>query len=74
MAALKQGDSVLKDLQKQATMEDWSELVENHAENQRIYDQEIEMFGAALQDDDLQNELDMLCADEVADQIADLGP
>lgn len=74
MAALKQGDSVLKDLQKQATMEDWSELVENHAENQRIYDQEIEMFGAALQDDDLQNELDILCADEVADQIADLGP
>ena len=47
-------------------MEDWSELVENHEENMRIYDQEVEMFGEALQEDDLMNELDKMCADEVA--------
>lgn len=32
------------------------------------------MFGEALKDDDLANELDALIADAVKDEIADLGP
>lgn len=35
---------------------------------------EVEMFGQALKDDDLANELDALIADVVKDEIADLGP
>ena len=32
------------------------------------------MFGEALKDDDLADELDALVADTVKDEIADLGP
>ncbi len=32
------------------------------------------MFGEALKDEDLANELDALVADTVKDEIADLGP
>jgi len=39
-----------------------------------IHDMEVEMFGEALKDDDLANELDALIADAVKDEIADLGP
>ena len=32
------------------------------------------MFGEALQEDDLMNELDAMCAADVEGEIADLGP
>ena len=72
--ALKTGDQVLKDLQKQCSIEDWEALYEDHQENMAIYDQEVEMFGEVLKEDDLMDELDKMCADQVADQIADLEP
>ena len=56
--ALKQGDSVLKDLQEQVTMDQWEDLYESHAEKKERYDMEVEMFGEALDDDALTNELD----------------
>jgi hypothetical protein len=74
MEALKTGDQVLKDLHKQVSVDDWAELYDSHKENLELHDQEVEMFGEALKDDDLQDELNAMCADEVADQIADLGP
>jgi len=39
-----------------------------------IHDMEVEMFGEALKDDDLADELDALAAETVKDEIADLGP
>lgn len=45
MKALKEGDKVLKDLQKQTSIEDWEELYEGHKENMQIHDMEVEMFG-----------------------------
>jgi hypothetical protein len=39
-----------------------------------IHDMEVEMFGEALKDDDLADELDALVAETVKDEIADLGP
>ncbi len=58
MKALKTGDAVLKDLQAKASIEDWEELYENHQDNLRMHDMEVEMFGQALNDDELANELD----------------
>ena len=58
MEALKQGDKVLKVLQAQASIEDWEELYESHQDNLKVHDMEVEMFGEALNDDELANELD----------------
>ena len=74
MKALKQGDSVLKDLQKQTSMQDWEEMYESHKENQEIYEMEQQMFGEVLKDDDLQDELDALIAAEVEKELGDLEP
>ncbi len=62
MKALKQGDQVLKDLKKQASIEDWEELYESHKENLAMHDLEVEMFGEALKDSELADELDALVA------------
>ena len=72
--ALKEGDSVLKDLQKQASMGDWEDLMDSHKENLEIADMEAEMFGAPLLEDDLNDELDALVAADAAKDLADLGP
>ena len=74
MKALKQGDQVLKDLQKQCSIEDWEELYDSHKENLQMHDMEVEMFGEVLKDDELARELDALVADQVKDEIADLQP
>ena len=65
-AALKQGDEVLKDLHEKVSLADWEELYENHEENLKMHDMEVEMFGEALNDQDLLGELDQLEADEAA--------
>jgi len=49
-------------------------LYDSHKENMAIHDMEVEMFGEALKDDDLADELDALVASTVKDEIADLGP
>ncbi len=51
MKALKTGDSVLKDLQKQTSMQDWEQLYESHQENLERHDMEVELFGAPLDND-----------------------
>ncbi len=71
MKALQSGDKVLKELQKQTSIEDWEELYENHQDNLRTHDMEVEMFGQALDDDVLADELDKLVADQVASEIAE---
>ena len=71
-AALKEGDAVLKDLHAQVSLGDWEELYENHQENLKMHDMEVEMFGEALKDEDLLADLDKLEAAEAAGQIADL--
>ena len=65
-AALKTGDKVLKDLHEKVKMEDWDELYESHADSKARMDMEVEMFGEALNDDALADELDGLVADDVA--------
>ena len=49
-------------------------MYDSHKESLAIHDMEVEMFGEALKDDDLADELDALVADTVKDEIADLGP
>ena len=72
--ALKEGDTVLKDLQKQVSMGDWEDLVESHKEAKEIHQMEIDMFGEALNEDDLADELDALVAADAAKEMGDLGP
>lgn len=74
MKALKQGDSVLKDLQKQTSMQDWEDLYDSHKEQKEIHDMECEMFGEALNDDDIANELDALMAADVEKELGNLEP
>ena len=70
--ALKEGDKVLKDLHQKVSIEDWEQLYADHQENMDVRQMEIEMFGEALNDDDLANELDALVAE---DAMGDLeGP
>ena len=61
-AALKEGDAVLKGLHQKVSIEDWTQLYEDHEENMDIRQQEIEMFGEPLNDDALADELDALVA------------
>eukprot|EP00351_Strombidinopsis_sp_SopsisLIS2011_P002385 CAMPEP_0116886414 /NCGR_PEP_ID=MMETSP0463-20121206/20248_1 /TAXON_ID=181622 /ORGANISM="Strombidinopsis sp, Strain SopsisLIS2011" /LENGTH=71 /DNA_ID=CAMNT_0004546779 /DNA_START=342 /DNA_END=557 /DNA_ORIENTATION=- len=68
MAALKQGDQVLKELHAQASMEDWEELYESHKDAKERMDMEVEMFGEALNDEEMEAELDALVADDIADK------
>ena len=50
-------------------MEDWEELYENHQAQKDRYQMEVEMFGEALDDDALTNELDLLEAEDVAGKM-----
>ena len=68
-SALKQGDEVLKGLQAQVSMEDWEQLYEDHQENLRMHDMEVEMFGEALKEEDLLADLDALEAEEAAQEM-----
>ena len=69
---MKEGDKVLKDLHQKVSIEDWEQLYADHQENMDVRQMEIEMFGEALNDDDLANELDALVAE---DAMGDLeGP
>ena len=67
MKALKTGDQVLKELHKQVTMEDWEEMYENHEDNKARADMEAELFGEALNDADLEAELNGLVELEAAE-------
>ena len=61
-AAMKQGDKVITELQKQVTLEQFEELYDKHQEQQARKDMEAEMFGRVLNEDELQDELDQLDA------------
>jgi len=68
-AALKEGDAVLKDLHQKVSIADWEELYADHQENMDVRQMEVEMFGEALNDDNLAAELDQLVADDVAGEL-----
>ena len=68
-AALKEGDAVLKDLHQKVSIQDWEELYESHQENMDVRQMEIDMFGEALNDDALADELDKLVADDAAAEM-----
>mmetsp|Transcript_30262 Transcript_30262/g.41028 ORF Transcript_30262/g.41028 Transcript_30262/m.41028 type:complete len:132 (-) Transcript_30262:131-526(-) len=68
MAALKKGDQVLKELQSKASMEDWEELYDSHQDAKARYDMEVDLFGEALNDEEMEAELDALVADDIADK------
>ena len=75
--ALKQGDSVIKELQAQVSIDDWEALMDDHKENLAVQKREQELFGKVLEEEDLLSELEaleQLEADELANQIPDLGP
>ena len=74
MKALKTGDSVLKDLQKQTSMQDWEQLYESHQENLERHNMEVELFGAPLDNDQLADELDAMVAQSAAQELGDLEP
>ena len=60
---------MLKDLHEKVSIEDWEELYENHQENLRMHDMEVEVFGEALKDEDLLADLDALEAEEAAKEM-----
>ena len=74
MKAMTTGNTVLKELQKVVSMEDWEEMYENHEDNKARADQEAELFGEALNDADLEAELNGLVENEVAAQMGELAP
>ena len=49
---------MLKDLHQKVSIADWEQLYEDHQENMDVRQMEIDMFGEALNDDDLAAELD----------------
>jgi len=49
-------------------------LYESHKENLAMHDMEVEMFGEALKDSELADELDALVADAVKNEMGDLAP
>lgn len=55
-------------------MQDWEELYESHKENQERYNMELEMFGAPLDDDELTDELDLMVANELKQELGELAP
>ena len=71
--AMKKGDQVLSELQKQATKENFEELVDRLQDAQAQKDAEAEFFGALLNEDDLQDELDKLDALIAEDAIPEAG-
>ena len=74
-AALKTGDTVLKELQSKVSMDDWEELYESHQDQKARYDKEVELFGEVLNDEELENELDALVALEAeAEMGGSLAP
>ena len=54
-------------------MEDWEQLYEDHQENLRMHDMEVEMFGEALKEEDLLADLDALEAEEAAQEMGAPG-
>jgi hypothetical protein len=72
MKAMKGADQTLKDLQKQATLEEFEALYESHKENMEIHDMEVELFGGKLNDDELNAELDQLVALDAAKELGEL--
>ena len=71
--AMKKGDQVLTELQKQATKENFEELVDRLQDAQAQKDAEAEFFGALLNEDELQDELDKLDALIAEDAIPEAG-
>ena len=71
--AMKKGDQVLTELQKQATKENFEELVDRLQDAQAQKDAEAEFFGALLNEDELQDELDKLDELIAVDAIPDAG-
>ena len=67
--AMKQGDKVIEELQKQVTTEQFEELLERHQEQQARKDMEAEMFGQVLNEGELQDELDQLDAMILEEQL-----
>jgi len=63
----------LTDLQSKASLEDFEELYSKHQDRQERMEMEQKMFGDVLDDDQLQNELDQLEADDIKDSLMDAG-
>ncbi|CDW81348.1 charged multivesicular body protein 6 [Stylonychia lemnae] len=71
--ALKTGDQVISDLQKQASLEDFEELYEKHQENLDRQKMEQELFGQVLNDEDLEDELAALDVQIMEEALPDAG-
>ena len=74
MKALQTGDTVLKELHKQVSMDDWEEMYANHEDNKARADMEAELFGEALNDADLEAELNGLVELNAAAEMGELAP
>ena len=60
MEAMTLGNNTLKELQKQVSVEEFEEIYDNLQEAQAIQDREIELFGAAFNTDELEDELNAM--------------
>ena len=69
--ALKQGDQVISDLQKQASLEDFEALYDKHQDQKSRMEFEQDLFGKVLDQDELQAELDQLEADDALQDLPD---
>ena len=67
--AMRQGEQVISDLQKKASLEDFEALYEKHKEHEERQQMERELFGQVLNEEELQDELDKLDAMIAEEQI-----
>ena len=67
--AMKQGDKVLSQLQKSVRLEDLERIADNMQEQRQIQEQQMELFGHVLNEEDLLDDLNKLEADMYGAQL-----
>ena len=67
--AMKQGDKVLSQLQKSVRLEDLERIADNMQEQRQIQEQQMELFGHVLNEEDLLDDLNKLEADMYGEQL-----
>eukprot|EP00347_Sterkiella_histriomuscorum_P011315 403372921 len=71
--AMKQGDSVLAELQSKASIEDFEEIYDKMKDHQEMQEKEREFFGQALNDEELEDELQKLDALILEEELPSAG-
>ena len=71
MEAMKQGDKVITELQSMVKLEELERIADNMQEQREMQEQQMQLFGQVLDEDDLLADLNKLEADMYGEQIPD---